>query len=368
MKMIDWLYEDEKKEATSQPKKRSSKNELKDGYRQPISLADIKEDENIKDKIRVLKRSGLALPFEVWDEFVVDTVHKLALLTQHLPGIDSHRFDKGLVLHALDVAIYSMRIRRNYIMPPNTEPENVVHREYIWVFGVFVAVMLDNANLVSSFDIEYLDDNSSEIWGVGHKEITAPYRYKYKEPAPEVLGMLHLNRLFSQNPTLLIFSDTELINSICDYLSKSQNPTNIITLIITQAKAASVAQDGGADKDGINAAAKTAKEQLGRVTEVTPTHEEPEEEADNTQHDQDRKVKEKLNEFMLYVQMPHAEGVYYIEGVDHYSIAAFTAFTRDSDIDKDELIDEFVAQYPNAEKGRFNTENNGRQNGYKFNK
>ncbi len=56
----------------------------------PDTRTNIEHDEIIKDKLRVLKRSGLALPFEVWPEFVVDTVVNYAQWCQALPASESY--------------------------------------------------------------------------------------------------------------------------------------------------------------------------------------------------------------------------------------------------------------------------------------
>lgn len=236
------------------------------GYVMPWAEAQIRADETIKDKIRVLQRSGLALPYEIWTEFVIDTVVNFALWVQELPASASyhHHGRKGLLYHSLDVAIYAVRIRRNYIMPPNTPPEEVLHREIVWVYGVFLAALFHDCGKIMDMQIELFNaDADNEVWTpalgpVG--KLTQPYRFKYKDDRAYLnhqrIAHSFLTRMLSKNPMLSITSDTMLYSCLTEYLTGHKNPDNVIELIVKQADAASVAQDLGASKDGINAAAK----------------------------------------------------------------------------------------------------------------
>ncbi|AEH16311.1 MobH family relaxase [Shewanella baltica] len=236
------------------------------GYFMPWTEAQIRADETIKDKIRVLQRSGLALPYEIWTEFVIDTVVNFALWVQELPASASyhHHGRKGLLYHSLDVAIYAVRIRRNYIMPPNTPPEEVLHREIVWVYGVFLAALFHDCGKIMDMQIELFNvDADNEVWTpalgpVG--KLTQPYRFKYKDDRAYLnhqrIAHSFLTRMLSKNPMLSITSDTMLYSCLTEYLTGHKNPDNVIELIVKQADAASVAQDLGASKDGINAAAK----------------------------------------------------------------------------------------------------------------
>ena len=191
-----WLNEpDELKPAAaalSAPIKNKAKlspreNVAPEGFLLPVSMDELRIDAVIVDKLRVLKRSGLALPHEVWDEFVVDTVVAFGSWVQTLPASedDHHTWSRGLLEHSLDVAIYAMRIRRNYILPPNTPPEEVIHREYIWVYGVFICALLHDSGKLFDFHIELQGDDR---WTVAHGplgELTLPHRFKHVQGRSE---------------------------------------------------------------------------------------------------------------------------------------------------------------------------------------
>lgn len=259
-----WLNTDESSNAVASTY--SDASHAPEGFAYPYLRKDIEHDEIIQDKLRVLKRSGLALPFEVWPEFVVDTVVNFALWCQDLPASENyhHSGKRGLLLHSLDVAIYAMRLRRNYILPPNTAPEEVIHREIVWVYGVFLCALLHDAGKVLDMDVElYQKDGEPCRWTPALGPITAPYRYRYYKDRQYAThqhnGLLLLNQLLSANPMAAITHDRPLYHAMTEYLSGHANPDNVITQIIAQADAASVAQDLGADKEGINLAAEKAR-------------------------------------------------------------------------------------------------------------
>ncbi len=263
--LIQWLYSDEP-EKTADLMIHSDALLAPESFVFPRSREEIENDEIIQDKLRVLKRSGLALPFEVWPEFVVDTVVNYALWCQDLPASESyhHAGKRGLLLHSLDTAIYAMRLRRNYILPPNVAPEDVIHREIIWVYGVFLCALLHDAGKVLDMEVElYVEGAEPRRWTPALGPITQPYRCRYYKDRQYAThqhnGLLLLNQLLSANPMAAITHDRPLYHAMTEYLSGHSNPDNVISQIITQADAASVAQDLGADKDGINLAAEKAR-------------------------------------------------------------------------------------------------------------
>lgn len=137
------------------------------------------EKTNIDKALSTLKRSGLALPYEVWPEYVVHVVHKF----------DKRFPDKTAQL--LNSAVYAVRVRRNYILPPNTPSEEVIHREIVWVYGVFVALVLHYAEM----------------------------------------SILQMSQLFGENPQLAITSDKALCETI-EAAVKDLESDNVIAEIL----------------------------------------------------------------------------------------------------------------------------------------
>ena len=263
-KIMDWFND----EPPNKTRKQTPSSQVKTpvGFCAPWTIEQLNQDEIIKDKLRVLKRSGLALPYEVWDEFVVDTVIRFATWCQEFPASESyhHAGPRGLLLHSLDVAIYAMRIRRNYILPPNTPPEDVIHKEIVWVYGVFLCALLHDVGKVLDLDIE-LDagDKKPVRWTPALGAVSQPYRFRYHKARQysqhQHSGLMWLTPLLTENPMLAITSDRQLYHEMSAYLSGHADVESVIGQIVAQADAASVAQNLGADKAGINLAAEKAR-------------------------------------------------------------------------------------------------------------
>lgn len=239
------------------------------GFSLTWTESEIRNDPVIKDKLRVLDRSGLALPKEIWGEFVVDTVVTFALWVQEMPASASyhHAHKKGLLYHSLDVAIYAQRLRRNYIMPPNTPPEEVLHREIIWSYGVFLAALFHDAGKILDFHVEiFSDDGNHTSWTPVQDPLGKqgkPYRLRYKTDRAylthQTLSMAFMLKMLGNAPMLAISSDNQLFGMLSKYFAGISDADNVIEQVVKQADAASVAQDLGASKAGIDEAAKRAR-------------------------------------------------------------------------------------------------------------
>lgn len=244
-----------------------TKETLTDGFLAPLTREALLSDEHIKHRLTTLKRSGIGLPYEVWDEFVVDTIVAFSQYTQELPASEHHHhaYKRGLLLHSLDVAIYALRIRRNYALPPLCAPEDRTFREIVWVYGVFIAALLHDAGKVFDFEIQLLENNQQQKWDYT-TPITQPYRFRplkaQQDDAHKALAHSLLSRVLSQNPMRALTHDRQLWNALSDHLTGQAREDNVLSEIVKQADAASVAQDLGAEGEDISIAAEKARDAL----------------------------------------------------------------------------------------------------------
>ncbi|MFA0396969.1 TraI domain-containing protein, partial [Vibrio sp. 10N.222.54.C1] len=109
----------------------------------------------------------------------------------------------------------------------------------------------------------YQEGGEGERWSPVMGAIDRPYRCRYNKARQysthQYMGHTLLTQLLSSDAMLAISSDKALFHTMVEYLSGHKNPDNVIEQIVTQADAASVAQDLGADKEGINLAAEQAR-------------------------------------------------------------------------------------------------------------
>lgn len=290
---VNWLNTDDLATEPGRPGENSISKEIRE---------DELEQKRIEDGLRTLKRSGLALPYEVWPEFVVDVAQ--AFNSKH-PERTSAMFN---------TAIYAMRVRRNHILPPNTPPEEVVHREIVWVYGIFVAVVLHHAHL----------------------------------------SVLQLRQLFGENPQLAITADKELCIAIEDALN-NLNSDNVVANVLRQALAANAAFQRGATKEEINAAAEAAKRP---VSDFKEDHIEEQQEHVNIRYE----LAEAFLEWGLLPVSAHIQTL--SDNSKFYALPAFAEFANATSNDKGELIAEFEA-FTGLSQTRETLPDGSRHKGYK---
>ncbi|WP_299144507.1 TraI domain-containing protein, partial [uncultured Vibrio sp.] len=122
--------------------------------------------------------------------------------------------------------------------------------------------LLHDSGKMNDFEIElYRDGGEPEQWSLAVGAITRPYRCRYHKnrqyATHQYMGHTLLAHLLSSDAMLAITSDKALFHTMVEYLSGHKNPDNVIEQIVTQAD--SVAQNLGADKEGINLAAEQAR-------------------------------------------------------------------------------------------------------------
>lgn len=264
-------------------------------------------DDEIKKKLTTLSRSGLALPYEVWDDFVKEVV---------LSFNDKYGMNETMAM--LHTAIYSVRIRRNYILPPNCAPEDVVHREIVWVYGVFVTVVLYYSRL----------------------------------------SLLQLPKLFSNDPQLAITSDKDLCKSIENTLDDI-NSDNVIAEILRQSLAAYAELKRGGSAEEINAAAESAKNTKFVVNDGTQEQQEEVEELKPEEPDFAN-----VNQFLEWSLLPVSDHIQILEdGTTFYALPAFKEFADAIGIEREALVAEFESMTGLTQVRE--TLANGRHKGYK---
>ena len=237
---------------------------LPDGFLAPLSREALLSDSRIQSKLVTLKRSGIGLPYELWESYVVDTIVNLASYVQALPASQYHHhaYPQGLLLHSLDTAIYALRIRRNFTLPPHVEPEDRIFREIIWVYGVFLTALLHDVGKLFDFEIQLLGNNDEPLAWDYTTPIKQPYRYRYLDERQyethQTLSVSLLSRIVSAEPMKALTHDRFLWATMAACLTGQPHDDNVVADIVSQADAASVAQDLGAEGEAISEAAEQA--------------------------------------------------------------------------------------------------------------
>lgn len=212
-----------------------------------------------------IKRS-FSVTEEVWNQHYLYAIEQFAEIVQSLPAseIHHHSVPGGLIDHTLEALHAGVRIAQGYVLPPNSEPEDIAASSDRWRFGAFIAVLShDLGKVVTDIEVVYkCADKGFISWNPWYGNIPcgAEYIYRYR-PRPEKMSAaksLHEKASMSLFPRLLtrkaadwLFDDLELLSQIFNTITHSTFGGKTIAEIVRAADGASVSTNLGATT-GVN--------------------------------------------------------------------------------------------------------------------
>lgn len=178
-------------------------------------------------------RSKVGLAQTNYDRDYLPALHKYAEFVQLLPASESHHHAQpgGLVIHALEATDIALTLRRGVVLPIGAHPEDLMHHEHRWTYGVFVAALLHDigrpvADLrVTAYGREMtvgrfwtpLAGTLCEIGATHYRiEFTDPASRDYQ--AHTRLGVAMLNRIVPQTTLSWLSEDKALMDELTAYL------------------------------------------------------------------------------------------------------------------------------------------------------
>lgn len=207
-----------------------------------------------------IKRS-FSVTEEVWNRHYLHAIEQFAEIVQSLPAseVHHHSVPGGLLDHTLEALHAGVRIAQGYVLPPNSEPENIASSSDRWRFGAFIAILAhDLGKVVTDIEVVYKEaDQAFVAWNPWYGNIPcgSEYIYRYR-PRPEQMTTaksLHEKATMSLFPKLLtrraadwLFDDLELLSQIFNTITHSTFGGKTIAEIVRAADGASVSANLGA--------------------------------------------------------------------------------------------------------------------------
>jgi len=106
---------------------------------------------------------------------------RFAGLVQQLPASEAHHHagEGGLLDHSMEVAVIALQLRRGYLLPPGTAPEDQARLQDLWTYAVFTAALVhDLGKPVVDQRVQLFDGHgkSAGVWD------------PWQGPMPDALG------------------------------------------------------------------------------------------------------------------------------------------------------------------------------------
>lgn len=211
--------------------------------------------------VRKIKRL-FSITENVWANHYLYAIEQFAELVQEVPAseIHHHSTEGGLIDHTLEALHTGIRIAQGYVLPPNTEPEQIASSSDRWRFGAFIAILAhDLGKIVTDIEVVYRERGGDfQHWHPWYENIPAgaeySYRYKRRANNSKIAKSLHEKAAMSLLPRLLtrkaaqwIFEDTELLAQLFSTVTHATFGGQAIAEIVRTADSASVAKNLGAD-------------------------------------------------------------------------------------------------------------------------
>jgi integrating conjugative element relaxase (TIGR03760 family) len=212
-------------------------------------------------QIRRVKRL-ISTSEDVWDRHYLHAIRQFAEIVQGAPAseIHHHAYHGGLIDHTLEVLAAGVQLSQGYMLPPNSEPEELHSGVDKWRFGVIIAILSHDIGKVVT-DMEFVYRERGEGFTEWHPwfgimPVGAEYHYRYRTRLKNSSASkgLHEKASMSLVPLLLtkgavrwLFSDQELVGQLFHTISSSTIGGGAIADIVRKADSNSVGRSLGAD-------------------------------------------------------------------------------------------------------------------------
>lgn len=190
---------------------------------------------------------------EIWVQYYLPIITRAAELIQLLPASEKYHHDHlgGLLIHTLEVMRNATQISTSYILPPDTEPEDIVTHSQRWRAGILVTALLhDMGKLLADVEVMITKDGQKwerlyplfDAWPVGshYRFRYAPKKKGHSKSLHERTSLLAFNKIVNRKMFAWFCEDPMLMQQMFDTLTYSADSKNLVAEIIIKADKASV--------------------------------------------------------------------------------------------------------------------------------
>ena len=147
---------------------------------------DILNADHRKKHITKIKRL-FSVTDSIWLEHYYFAIKSFAEIVQEVPASEIHHHSNvgGLIDHTLETLHAGIRISHGYVLPPNTEPEEITSAADRWRFAALIAILAhDIGKIVTDIEVVYsVNDKGFKHWHPWYSNIPvgSEYIYRYKK-------------------------------------------------------------------------------------------------------------------------------------------------------------------------------------------
>ncbi|HBR1983725.1 TPA: helicase/relaxase domain-containing protein [Klebsiella quasipneumoniae subsp. quasipneumoniae] len=192
-----------------------------------------------------------SLSHSQFDRLYYQPLASYAELVQHFPASESHHhaWPGGMLDHALECVMYSLKLRQSHLLPPGEAPETQAAQAEAWSAAIACGALLhDIGKIAVDLCIEQRD---GQFWHPWRGPLRQPYRFRYRPDREYRLHNAAVGLLYTQilPPDILdwLSEFPELWASLLYILAGQYEHAGLAGEIVLQADRASVSHSLGGD-------------------------------------------------------------------------------------------------------------------------
>lgn len=190
--------------------------------------------------------SLISLPDKHYEALVTNLFKRFAEYVQLLPATEKHHHSVpgGLLDHSLQVTLYSLLIRRGFMLPIGAPPEILAKKQEIWSYGTLTAALMKNLGLATIHQRVSIFDKDGEFVGRwnplrGGLGEYGSYDIAFSEGEDGQLGAritpLLAERILPKDGLHWLASDPEIFNQWLALLSNDMAGSGILGQMVDRA-------------------------------------------------------------------------------------------------------------------------------------
>ncbi|OOF55888.1 hypothetical protein BKK56_04965 [Rodentibacter genomosp. 2] len=211
---------------------------------------------------------------KMFDTLYRKPIERYAEIVQLLPASESHHHahNGGMLDHGLEVLSIAAKLRQNYVLPPNSPPEEQAKQRDVWTAVVIYAALLHDLGK-TAVDVEVILEDQRR-WFPWQGKIDSPYRFRYIKSRDyslhPVIGGVFAQQFIPQEALNWLAEFPVAFSALMYFISGHSDKSGVLADIIQKADQISVTMALGGDiqKIGEKAPVSFAKQLHVALKEV----------------------------------------------------------------------------------------------------
>lgn len=228
----------------------SSTTKNSNGYYLPLSASELLNTP-LREQYLTDIWQNVSMTPQMFETLYRKPIELYAEIVQLLPASESHHHahNGGMLDHGLEVLSIAAKLRQNYVLPPNSPPEEQAKQRDVWTAVVIYAALLHDLGK-SAVDIEVILENECR-WFPWQGKIDSPYRFRYIKNRDyslhPVMGGVFAQQLIPREALNWLAEYPAAFSALMYFINGHSDKAGVLSDIIQKADQISVTMALGGD-------------------------------------------------------------------------------------------------------------------------